>query len=307
MDMYQKRKMRQEKKKNSNQNGSDKIQVNWYPGHMAKTKREIREKLNLIDVVYEVIDARMPLSSKIDDIDELIKNKKRILIMTKYDLCDEEATAEFIKYYEQKGYKVIPVDLISGKNVSAIINETKNLMQDEILKRKAKGLLERKTRVLVIGVPNAGKSTLINKLVGKNKAGVGNKPGFTKELSWIRVSKDIELLDSPGILWPKLENQEEAHVLAALSSIKEEVLDSFDISSFILKKLDELYPDRLYERYQIKNLSDDLIEEYDLIGKKRGALKRGGLVDYDKINNIIIQDLKNGHFGKITFDRLTDK
>lgn len=121
------------------------------------------------------------------------------------------------------------------------------------------------------------------------------------------MSKDIELLDSPGILWPKLENQEEAHVLAALSSIKEEVLDSFDISSFILKKLGELYPDRLYERYQIKNLSDDLMEEYDLIGKKRGALKRGGLVDYDKVNNIIIQDLKNGHFGKITFDRLTDK
>ena len=129
MDMYQKRKIRQEKKNNSsNNNGLNKNVLNWYPGHMAKTKREIREKLNLIDVVYEVIDARMPLSSKIDDIDELIKNKKRILIMTKYDLCDEEATAEFIKYYEQKGYKVIPVDLISGKNVSAIINETKNLM-----------------------------------------------------------------------------------------------------------------------------------------------------------------------------------
>ena len=139
MDMYQKRKIRQEKKNNSsNNNGLNKNVLNWYPGHMAKTKREIREKLNLIDVVYEVIDARMPLSSKIDDIDELIKNKKRILIMTKYDLCDEEVTAEFIKYYEQKGYKVIPVDLISGKNVSAIINETKNLMQDEILKRKAK-------------------------------------------------------------------------------------------------------------------------------------------------------------------------
>ena len=180
--MYQKRKIRKEKRENSNQNEKfHKVVLNWYPGHMAKTKREIREKLNLIDVVYEVIDARMPLSSKIDDIDELIKNKKRILIMTKYDLCDEDVTAEFIKYYE------------------------------------------RKTRVLVIGVPNAGKSTLINKLVGKNKAGVGNKPGFTKELSWIRVSKDIELLDSPGILWPKLENQEEAHVLAALSSIKEDI------------------------------------------------------------------------------------
>lgn len=278
--------------------------INWYPGHMAKTKREIKEKLNLIDVVYEVIDARMPLASKISDIDDIVKNKKRILIMTKYDLCDKSETNKFIKFYEDKGYIVVPVDLTSTKNVPEIIDKTKEIMKDEIEKRKVKGLLERKTRVLVIGVPNAGKSTLINKLVGKNKAGVGNKPGFTKELSWIRVNSEIELLDSPGILWPKLENQEEAHILASLSSIKEEILDSYDISSFILRKLYELYPEKLFDRYKISSLSEDLIEEYEQIGKMRGALQRGGIVDYDKVSNIIIQDLKSGRFKDITFDRM---
>lgn len=286
---------------NNRQNSTN---INWYPGHMAKTRREIKEKLNLIDVVYEVIDARMPLASKISDIDEIVKNKKRILIMTKYDLCDKSETNKFIKFYEDKGYVVVPVDLTSAKNVPTIIDKTKEIMKDEIEKRKAKGLLERKTRVLVIGVPNAGKSTLINKLVGKNKAGVGNKPGFTKELSWIRVNSEIELLDSPGILWPKLENQEEAHILASLSSIKEEILDSYDISSFILRRLYELYPEKLLERYKISSLSEDLIEEYEQIGKIRGALQKGGIVDYDKVSNIIIQDLKSGRFKDITFDRM---
>lgn len=286
------------------ENRQNSTNINWYPGHMAKTRREIKEKLNLIDVVYEVIDARMPLASKISDIDEIVKNKKRILIMTKYDLCDKSETNKFIKFYEDKGYVVVPVDLTSAKNVPTIIDKTKEIMKDEIEKRKAKGLLERKTRVLVIGVPNAGKSTLINKLVGKNKAGVGNKPGFTKELSWIRVNSEIELLDSPGILWPKLENQEEAHILASLSSIKEEILDSYDISSFILRRLYELYPEKLLERYKISSLSEDLIEEYEQIGKIRGALQKGGIVDYDKVSNIIIQDLKSGRFKDITFDRM---
>lgn len=287
-----------------NDNNRQNSTINWYPGHMAKTKREIKEKLNLIDVVYEVIDSRMPSSSKISDIDEIIKNKKRIIIMTKYDLCDKEETNKFIRFYEKKGYTVIPADLTSVKNIPTIIEKTKEIMKEEIKKRQEKGLLERKTRVLVIGVPNAGKSTLINKLVGKTKAGVGNKPGFTKELSWIRVGSDIELLDSPGILWPKLENQEEAHILASLSSIKEEILDNYDISTFILKKLYELYPDKLYERYKISSVSEDLIEEYEQIGKIRGALQRGGIVDYDKVSNIIIQDLKSGRFGNITFDRM---
>ena len=284
-----------------------KVGINWYPGHMAKTKREIIEKLNLIDVVYEVIDARMPLSSKIVDIDELIKDKPRILVMTKYDLCDKVETDKIIKYYENMGYKVVPVDLMSGLNVKRILDYTKEIMDIENKKRESKGMKPRAARALIVGVPNAGKSTLINRLVGKKSAGVGNTPGFTKSLSWIRINKDVELLDSPGILWPKMENQEAAHVLACLSSIKEEILDTDAIAAFILKKLYELYPDRLEDRYGIVELDEDLIESYDMIAKKRGALSRGGVADYDKVSNVIIRDLKNGYFGNITFDRLDVK
>lgn len=278
--------------------------IQWYPGHMAKTKREIKEKLNLIDVVYEVIDARMPLSSKIADIDDLIKNKPKILIMTKYDLCDKKETDKFIKYYEEKGYQVIPVDLMSGLNVKKIIDASEVVLKEENEKRKLKGLKPRNIRALILGVPNAGKSTLINRLVGRKSAGVGNKPGFTKSLSWIRIHKDIDLLDTPGILWPKLEDQESAHILACFSSIKEEILNEDQIASFILRKLYELYPNSLEERYGITEFDDDLIEVYDTIAARRGALTKGGVADYEKVSNLIIRDFKNGYFGPITFDRL---
>ena len=305
--MYQKREMRKNKKMNEDTKSLPSSSINWYPGHMAKTKREIIEKLNLIDIVYEVIDARMPLSSKIVDIDELIKDNPRILVMTKYDLCDKVETDKIIKYYENMGYKVVPVDLMSGLNVKKILDDTKEIMDIENKKRESKGMKPRAARALIVGVPNAGKSTLINRLVGKKSAGVGNTPGFTKSLSWIRINKDVELLDSPGILWPKMEDQEAAHVLACLSSIKEEILDTDAIAAFILKKLYELYPDRLEDRYGIVELDEDLIESYDMIAKKRGALSRGGMADYDKVSNIIIRDLKNGYLGNITFDRLDVK
>lgn len=282
----------------------NKTNINWYPGHMNKARREMKEKMNLIDIVYEVIDARMPISSKIVDIDELIGDKKRILIMTKYDICDKEETNKFIKYYESLGYTVIPVDLMNGKETSKIIDKSMELMKEENLKRKEKGLKPRSIRALIVGVPNVGKSTLINRLVGKKSAGVGNKPGFTKSLSWIRIHKDIELLDSPGILWPKIENQDNAHVLAALSSIKEEILDTMNLSCFVLDKMIKLYPKNLEERYGITEIDEDYIETFDLIGKKRGALTRGGVADYDKVANIIIRDLKNGYLGNVTLDRL---
>ena len=289
-----------------NVKGYTKNYINWYPGHMAKTKREISEKLNLIDVVYEVVDARMPLSSKIVDIDDLIKDKPRIMVMTKYDLCDKEETDKIIKHYENLGYKVIPVDLIGNNTngVKKIIDATNNIMVDINNKRKEKGLMPRAGRVLIVGIPNAGKSTLINRLVGKKAAGVGNTPGFTKSLSWIRINKDLELLDSPGILWPKMEDQEAAHVLACLSSIKEEILNIDQIAIFILKKLFELYPEKLEERYGITELDEDYIETYDMIASRRGALSRGGVADYEKVSNIIVRDLKNGYFGNITLDRL---
>ena len=281
----------------------NKTNINWYPGHMAKTKREISEKLDLIDIVYEVIDGRMPISSKIVDIDDLVKDKPRILVVTKMDLCDEEETKKILKTYEFAGYKVVCLDLVNG-NCNELINLTKNIMNDINKSRESKGMMERAARVLIVGVPNAGKSTLINRLVGKKSAGVGNTPGFTKNLEWIRVNKDIELLDSPGILWPKLENQDNATVLASLSSIKEEILNLDDIACFILKRMYELYQEKLKERYGIEELDEDFVEAYEIIGRRRGALSRGGIVDYDKVSDLIIKDLKNGYFGKVTFDRI---
>ena len=304
-DKYKKNKP-EKNDSNSLNNGMGKTVINWYPGHMAKTKREISEKLNLIDVVYEVVDARMPLSSKIVDINDLIKDKPRIMVMTKYDLCDKTETDKIIKYYESAGYKVIPVDLMNNNNagVKKIIDATNEIMVGVNNKRKEKGLMPRAGRVLIVGIPNAGKSTLINRLVGKKAAGVGNTPGFTKSLSWIRINKDLELLDSPGILWPKMEDQEAAHVLACLSSIKEEILNIDSIAIFILNKLFELYPEKLEERYGITELDEDYIETYDIIASRRGALSRGGVADYEKVSNIIVRDLKNGYFGDITLDRL---
>ena len=303
--MYQKRKIRAEKKNNDSQKSFSKVPISWYPGHMAKTKREIKEKSPLIDVVYEVVDARMPISSKVIDIDDIIKNKPRILIMTKYDMCDKSQTDKIIKYYKEKGYSVVPVDLIKNTNVNLIIKETSKVSDIINVERKKKGLKPKQSvRALVIGAPNVGKSTLINRLVGKKKTVTGNKPGVTKQLSWIRVGSNIELLDTPGILWPKLENQEHAYNLAALSSVKEEVVDLQDLSIYILHKLNELYPNYLEKRYGITIVSDDIIATLEEIGNRRGAKISGGEIDYDKVYSIIIRDLKEGLIGPVTLDRL---
>lgn len=290
--------------KNNNQEVFHKTSINWYPGHMAKTKRLISENLSFIDVVYEVIDARMPYSSKIKDIDELLKNKKRILIMTKYDLCDKNETNKWVKYYEELGYKVICLDLENSTNLNGLINLTESLMLDENKKRLDKGMKERKTRVLVVGIPNVGKSTLINRLVGKKVANVGNKPGVTTNLNWIRVNNDIELLDTPGILWPKFNDEVVALNLASLTAIKEEILPIDKVVIHILNTLDCYYNEILVNRYGIEYINNDEIEEtLDIIGKKRGCLIKGGIVDYDKVLNVIMNDIKIGAIKGITFDR----
>ena len=302
MDMYQKRKIRAEKKNNNQEEKLTKVGINWYPGHMAKTKREISEKLDLIDVVFEVIDARIPYSSKNKDIDKMIKNKKRVLIMTKIDMCDIINTNKWIKYYEEKGIKVIPVYLINNKNISEIFKVTEEVNKELNDKRKEKGLKERKVRILILGIPNVGKSTLINTLVGKKATNVGNKPGITRHLEWIRINKDIELLDTPGILWPKLDDDTIAHNLAAMTAIKEEILDTEDIAIYIINTMLKLYKDNIVNRYNLTSYND-VVEVLDMIGKKIGAV-RNNETDYEKVYSVILRDLREGYLGKVTFDRL---
>lgn len=283
----------------------NKSNINWYPGHMAKTRRLIKENINMIDIVYEVVDARIPFSSKIKDIDDLIKNKPKIMIMTKSDLCDENKTRICAKEYEKQGYKVIMVDLINNKNINEIYDITDELLQKLNKKREEKGLKKRAYRALIVGIPNVGKSTLINRLVGKKATITGDKPGVTKKLSWIRINKDLELLDSPGILWPKLDNEKQSYNLASFSAIKEEILPIGKVACYILDTMFNKYQNNLLDRYGIDYFDiDDVVPTYELIGKKRGCLVSGGEVDYDKVSNLIIRDLREGKLGKVTFDEV---
>ena len=300
--MYQKRKIRAEKKKDDSPKSFPSVGINWYPGHMAKTKREIKEKIDLIDIVFEVVDARIPYSSKNKEIEEMTKGKPRVIVMTKIDLCDNDKTNKWIKYYEDRDYIVIPIDLINNPNTKIIFDKIKPLVDEINNKRKSKGLKERKARILIMGVPNVGKSTLINRLVGRKATNVGNRPGVTKNLEWIRINDKVELLDTPGILWSKLDEEEVAYNLASMTAIKEEVLDSEDIAIYIIKKLLSDYPDNIINRYSLTK-TEDIVDILDEIGKKIGAF-RNSETDYDRVYKRVIKDLQDGYLGKITFDNI---
>ena len=275
--------------------------INWYPGHMAKTKRQIIENINLIDIIYEVIDARIPFSSKIKDIDAIIKNKPRILIMTKKDLCDMTVTKKWIDYYEEKGITVIPMDLTNNLDYKLLVDKTNELTKSIQDSRIAKGLKIKEIKALVVGIPNVGKSTLINKLAHRKVANVGNKPGVTKDINWLKTNYNILVLDTPGILWPKLDDPKIAMNLAATSAIKSEILDINDIGMFLLTFLKEYYPNILIEKYKVDS-TIDVTEIMENLAKKMGYIKNNE-IDSEKVAWKLYNDITSGVIKGVTFDR----
>ena len=273
----------------------------WYPGHMTKAKRQMLEDIKLIDLVIELVDARIPLSSRNPDIDELGKNKYRLILMNKSDLADKKATDKWSDYFKKKGFFVVSLDARTKNSMKSITDIVMEACKEKIERDRKRGIKNRPVRAMVVGIPNVGKSTFINSYAGKACAKTGNKPGVTKGKQWIRLNKNIELLDTPGILWPKFEDQIVGLRLALIGSIKDEILNIDELAVELIKILKESYPGTLKERYEVNEESEitDIIFE---IAKNRKCLQKGGEVDYSKACALLIDDFRSGKLGRITLE-----
>jgi ribosome biogenesis GTPase A len=289
----------------------NKTNINWYPGHMAKTKRQIIEDLKLIDVVVELLDSRIPLSSRNPDIASITKNKKRIILLNKSDLSDEKINQKWVEKLSKEAPTIL-TDANSGKGINNLTKKIDELMVEEKARQAERGRINKTTRVMILGIPNVGKSSLINRLAKKSTTIVGNRPGVTRQKQWIRISKDQELLDTPGVLWPKFENNEIALNLAFTGTIKDDILERTEVAYELLKVLNDSYLDNLKERYKLADEELNTVRETEenyiygimqLIAKKRGAIVSGGMVDDEKVARIILDDFRSGKLGKISLER----
>lgn len=309
---------------NSNEEKLSKVNINWFPGHMAKAIRQIEEDLKLVDVIIELLDARIPVASQNPDLKNIIKKsgkpKKRIVVLNKSDLSDKQENEKWVKYFKSQGITAIVTDANSGNGINECLRQIEKEMQEEIAQLNAKGRIGRKIRAMIVGIPNVGKSSFINRIAKKTSAEVGNKPGVTKAKQWIRINDNIELLDTPGILWPKFDNEEIALNLSYIGTIKDDILDKVEIAYRLLKYLLENYKQNVCERYKFdtdeidnilnRNENDEYGEAYNnvydimlMIGKKRGALISGGNIDEEKTARLILDDFRSGKLGKITLEK----
>lgn len=284
---------------------SIKQNVQWFPGHMAKTRRLIRECLPQVDAVVEVLDARVPESSQNPELSALIGEKPRIILLNKCDLADPQATAHWVSCLQKKCAAVLPVDCKTGKGLNRFIPLLHTVLHEKIEKNAARGMAGRPLRVMVVGIPNTGKSSFINKMVGKNRAAVENRAGVTKQNRWFALGNGVELLDTPGVLWPKFDDPRVGDKLAFIGSVKDTVVDSETLALRLLEILQSVYPQRLQERYKITDFSEDAAWELlEKIGKKRGMVIKGGEIDYTRVSAMLLEEYRNGKLGKITMDQV---
>lgn len=278
------------------------MNIQWYPGHMTKAKRMMQENIKLIDIVVELLDARIPLSSRNPDIDQLANNKFRLIILNKADLADEEGNREWENYFKEKGFHVLKVNSQKGQGIKNVKGMIMEACKEKIERDRKRGILNRPVRAMVAGIPNVGKSTFINSFAGKACAKTGNKPGVTKGKQWIKINKDVELLDTPGILWPKFEDQSVGLRLAYIGSIRDEIMQIEELSLSLIAYLQERYPGRLKERYGLLEEHVESLAILESIGVIRACKKQGDEVDLEKAAAIVMEDFRSGKLGRITLE-----